>query len=208
MGAGQRNLANELHFEFGGGISMARRRRSGGTNWTLWGGIIAGGASLIPFIPMIRRRAMRVTTILKKDHRMVSGLMMTLEMTPKFNSTVRKSLFNQIYNNLMAHATAEEEVFYPAIRNVAFGQAQDVDEAYREHGIVKDLLREMSNMDPMSEEFDSKLTELKNNVQHHVEEEEHELFGLCETRMSEEQLREIGEALSERKKELKIQRAA
>jgi len=129
-------------------------------------------------------------------------------MTPKFNSMVRKSLFNQVYNNLMAHATAEEEVFYPAIRNVAFGQAQDVDEAYREHGIVKDLLQEMSNLDPISDEFDNKLAELKSNIQHHVAEEEGELFKLCETRMSEEQLREIGEALSNRKKELKIQKAA
>ena len=151
---------------------------------------------------------MRVTTILKKDHRMVRGLMMTLEMTPKFNGTVRKSLFNQIYNSLMTHATAEEEVFYPAIRNVAFGQGWQVDEAYKEHGTVKELLREMSNMDPMSEVFDGKLAELKSNVQHHVEEEEGELFQLCETRMSEQQLREIGEALSERKKELKVQRAA
>jgi len=174
----------------------------------MWGAIIAGGASLIPFIPMIRRRAMRVTTILKKDHRMVSGLMMTLEMTPKFNSTVRKTLFNQIYNNLMAHATAEEEVFYPAIRNVAFGQSGEVDEAYREHGEVKDLLRQLNNMDPISDEFDRKFADLKSNVQHHVEEEETDLFELCETRMSEEQLREIGERLSERKKELKVQRAA
>jgi hemerythrin superfamily protein len=187
---------------------MARRRRSGRTNWALWGGIIAGGASLIPFIPMIRRRAMRVTTILKKDHRLVSGLMMTLEMTPKVNAAVRKSLFNQIHHNLMAHATAEEEVFYPAIRNVAFGQSHQVDEAYREHGMVKDLLRDMANLDPMSAEFDRKLAELKSNVQHHVEEEEGELFDLCETRMSEEQLREIGHAISVRKKELKTQMAA
>jgi hemerythrin-like domain-containing protein len=195
-------------FEIAGGISMARRRGSGGTNWTLWGGLIAGGASLIPFIPMIRRRAMRVTTILKKDHRMVSGLVMTLEMTPKFNGTVRKSLFNQIYTNLMAHATAEEEVFYPAVRNIAFGQAHDVDEAYRGHGIVKDLLRHMSDLDPIGDEFDTKLAELKTNIQHHVEEEEGELFELCESRMSQEQLFEIGQALSERKKELKMQRAA
>jgi hemerythrin superfamily protein len=157
---------------------------------------------------MIRRRAMRVTTILKKDHRMVSGLIMTLEMTPKVNGKVRKSLFNQIHHNLMAHATAEEEVFYPAIRNVAFGQSQQVEEAYREHGTVKDLLRQMSNMDPMTEAFDDKLAELKSSVQHHVEEEETELFEICETRMSEEQLREIGEALSHRKKEIKTQMAA
>jgi hemerythrin superfamily protein len=201
-------MVPELHLEFPGGIFMARRRGSGGTNWTMWGGIIAGGASLIPLIPIIRRRAMRVTTILKKDHRIVSGLIMTLEMTPRFNGTVRKSLFKQIYNNLMAHTTAEEEVFYPAIRNVAFGQAHDVDEAYREHGVVKDLLRQLSNLDPISEEFVSKLSELKSNVMHHVEEEEGELFQICETRMSEEQLREIGQALRERKKELKVQQAA
>ena len=187
---------------------MARRRNPGKTNWKLWGGIIAGSASVIPFIPMIRRRAMRVTTILKKDHRMVSGLIMTLEMTPKINGTVRKSLFRQIHNNLMAHATAEEEVFYPAIRNVAFGEGHQVDEAYREHGMVKDLLRRMSDMDPMSDEFDRTLTELKNNVQHHVAEEESELFEICETRMSEQQLLEIGRALSDRKKELKTQMAA
>ena len=133
---------------------------------------------------------------------------MTLEMTPRFNGTVRKSLFNQIYNNLMTHARAEEEVFYPAVRNVAFGQAPDVDKAYREHGIVKDLLRQLSNLDPISEEFVTKLAELKSNVQHHVEEEEGELFQICETRMSEDQLREIGQTLRERKKELKVQQAA
>src|SRR5678810_802258 len=138
-------MVQELQGRFVGGISMARRRGSGGRNWKLWGGVIAGGASLISFIPMIRRRAMRVTTILKKDHRMVSGLMMTLQMTPRFNGTVRKSLFNQIFTNLMAHATAEEEVFYPAIRNVAFGQGHQVDEAYKEHAVVKDLLHEMWN---------------------------------------------------------------
>jgi hemerythrin superfamily protein len=201
-------MVPELQLDFAGGISMARRRGSGGTNWAMWGGIIAGGASLIPFIPMIRRRATRVTTILKKDHRMVSGLIMTLEMTPKFNATVRKSLFNQIHNNLMAHATAEEEIFYPAVRNVAFGQSEQVDEAYKEHGMVKDLLLQMSNMDPISDEFDNRLAELKSNVQHHVAEEEGGLFQLCENRMSEEQLREIGQAFSARKKELKIQRAA
>jgi hemerythrin-like domain-containing protein len=98
--------------------------------------------------------------------------------------------------------------FYPAIKNVAFGQSEQVDEAYKGHGTVKDLLRQMSNMDPISDEFDRTLAELKSNVQHHVEEEEGGLFELCENRMSEEQLREIGQAFSERKKELKIQTAA
>jgi hemerythrin-like domain-containing protein len=177
-------------------------------NWGLWSSVIAGGASLIPLVPMIRRRAMRVTTILKKDHRIVSGLMMTLEMTPQFNRTVRKSLFSQIHNNLMAHAQAEEEVFYPAVRSVAFGEGQKVDEAYQEHETMKGLLRELSNTDPMSDEFVSTFAELKNNVLHHVEEEETEILELCESRMTTEQLEEIGKQLSHRKKELKNQMAA
>lgn len=187
---------------------MGKRKGSRALNWGLWGGIIAGGASLIPLVPMIRRRAMRVTTILKKDHRLVSGLILTLEMTPKFNSTVRKSLFEQIHSNLMAHAQAEEEVFYPAVRNIAFGQQAEINEAYEEHQTIKNLLAQMSSADPMSDEFDNKLAELKGSIQHHVEEEETEIFQLCETRMTKEQLVEIGRQLHDRKKELKSQMAA
>src|SRR6266550_832215 len=98
---------------------MARRgNTSGRVKWGLIGGGIAAGVALIPLIPAIKRRAMRVTTILKKDHRVVSGLIMTLEITPKINSTVRKTLFEQIRHSVMVHAQAEEEVLYPAMRNL------------------------------------------------------------------------------------------
>src|SRR4051794_26960706 len=88
-------------------------KRGWGETFGKWGiitGAIAGGVALIPLIPAIKRRAMRVTTILKKDHRMVSGMIMTLQMTPRMNATVRRTLFDQIRKNLMIHAQAEEEV--------------------------------------------------------------------------------------------------
>src|ERR1041385_9228418 len=152
---------------------------------------------------------MRATTLLKKDHRMVSGLLMTLEMTPKFNGMVRKTLFEQIRNSLMLHTQVEEEIFYPAMRNLAFGgESGKIDEAYREHHAVQDLLNQMSNMDTMSEEFDSKLAELKQNIQHHVEEEENEMFPLATSRMSTERLEDIGERIHDRKMTLKTQMAA
>ena len=81
-------------------------RSGGGSKFAKWGIIgsaIAGGA-LIPLIPVIKKRAMRVTTILKKDHRMVSGMIATLQVTPRVNATVRKALFDQIRNNVMVHA--------------------------------------------------------------------------------------------------------
>jgi iron-sulfur cluster repair protein YtfE (RIC family) len=177
--------------------------------WSLIGGAIAGGIAMIPLVPALKKRAMRATTILKKDHRMVSGLIMTLEMTPKISATVRKTLFDQIKNNVMVHAQVEEEIFYPAIRKVMYGgDSSKVAEAYHEHQIVKDLLNQMAGMDPVSDEFDRKLTEFKNNITHHVEEEENEMFPHVQERMSSEELEEIGRRMHDRKMHLKSETAA
>src|SRR5262249_5614413 len=139
-------------------LYMAGRGMSTGAKWGILGGAIAGGAVLASLVPTIRRRAMTVSNILMKDHRMVSGMIMTLEMTPRFNGMVRRSLFNQIRQQLLVHAQAEEEVFYPAVRNLNFGYVdQYVNESYREHQNIKDLLNQMMNIDPMRDEFDSKL---------------------------------------------------
>src|SRR6516164_7326232 len=70
-----------------GGIAMFRRGKDSEVlKWSLIGSGIAAGAALIPLIPAIKRRAMRVTTILTKDHRMVSGLISTLDITPRLNA--------------------------------------------------------------------------------------------------------------------------
>src|SRR5262245_37510756 len=106
------------------GRRWGRRRGSNFGKWGLISGVIAGGAALIPLVPAIRKRAMRVTTILKKDHRMVSGLITTLQMTPRINGMVRMALLNQIHNQVMVHAQVEEEVFYPAMRNLMGLDAQ------------------------------------------------------------------------------------
>ena len=186
---------------------MARRRNSSNIlKWSLIGGAIAGGA-MIPLVPALKKRAMRATTILKKDHRVVSGLMMTLEMTPKINGMVRRRLFDQIRNDLMIHSQVEEEIFYPAIRNLT-GCGSKVDEAYREHQTVKDLLYQMTSIDPLSEEFDRKLSQLKDAVTHHVEEEETEMFPRVQERMASVELEEIGRRMHERKMDLKSERAA
>lgn len=188
---------------------FGRGKKSGVLKWSLIGSAIAGGIALIPLVPALKKKAMRATTILKKDHRMVSGLLMTLEMTPKFSSMARKTLFDQIRNSLMVHTQVEEEIFYPAVRNVAFGgESGKVDEAYREHQTVKDLLNQMSHMDATSDEFDRRLAELKQNIQHHVDEEENVMFPMVTSRMSTERLEDIGERIHSRKMNLKTQIAA
>jgi hemerythrin superfamily protein len=188
---------------------FGRRNKSNVVKWGLIGSAIAGGIALIPLVPVLKRKAMRATTILKKDHRMVSGLMATLEMTPKINGMVRRTLFNQIRQNLMIHAQVEEEIFYPAVRNLMFGgENSKMDEAYREHQTVKDILNHMATMDAVSDEFDGKLAELKKNIRHHVDEEENEIFPLVTYRMSSERLEELGQKMHERKLNLKTQMAA
>ena len=67
-----------------------------GKKWGIIGGSIAGGVALFSFIPALKRRAMRVTTILTKDHRVVSGLITTLQMTPRINGMVRRRLLRKV----------------------------------------------------------------------------------------------------------------
>src|SRR2546422_4637572 len=100
---------------------------------------------------------------------------------------VRRTLFNQIRQNLMIHAQVEEEIFYPAMRNLMYGgEDSKVDEAYREHQTVKDLLNQMATMDKISDEFDGKLAERKKNIQHHVQQEEGDMIPLVRNRTASE----------------------
>ena len=186
-----------------------RGKGSSALKWGLISGAIAGGVALIPLIPAIKRRAMRVTTILKKDHRMVSGMIATLQMTPRVSAAVRKTLFEQIRTDVMVHAQAEEEVLYPAMRNFMFmGGESNVDDAYREHQQVKDLLNDLETMDPNSDAFDTKFADFKSKIEHHVEEEENEMFVMLQQRMSTDQQEELGQRIHDRKVALKSRLAA
>ena len=152
---------------------------------------------------------MRVTTILKKDHRVVSGLIMTLQMTPRINSSFRKTLLEQIRRNVMRHTQAEEEILYPAIRNVIFlGGQPNVDEAYREHQEVKDLLNDLRTMDPNSDAFDRTFAEFKARIEHHIAEEESGMFPMLTERMSVEHQEELGLQIHDRKTRLQTRIAA
>jgi len=188
---------------------MGRRDNSKLTKWGIIGGAIAAGAAMIPIILALKRRAMRPTAILKKDHRMVSGLMMTLQMTPRINGMVRRTLFDQIRYNLMVHAQAEEEILYPVMRHFMFmGGQSKVDESYREHKRIKDLLNDLTTIDPTGYVFDAKLADLKKIIQHHVEEEEEEMFPLLMQRMSADEQEALGRRIHDRKIDLKMRPAA
>jgi len=171
------------------------------------GGAVAGGIGLAKIAPLIKERTLRATTILKKDHRVVSGLFWTLQQTTI--PSLRKSIFNQIKQQLEMHAQVEEEFFYPAVRNLYTTVAENqVDEANREHQKIKNLLREIAAADPVSYVFMSKVNELKEVVEDHVQEEENEMFPLAQNNMSNHELDYIGRRIHERKSQLKERIAA
>ena len=168
-------------------------------------GLVAGAGGLTAIAlgaPVLRRRALYATTILKKDHRLLSGLFWTLQKTT--NAAMRKTIFTQIQNLIEIHTQAEEEIFYPAVQNLYTTAAQQqVAEARREHQRIKDLCNQVLMHDPNSFEFISKVNELKETLERHVEEEENEMFPLAQSNTSGEELHHLGLRIHDRKVQLK-----
>jgi hemerythrin superfamily protein len=179
---------------------MPRGKGSEVLKLALIGSGIAAGA-LIPLIPAIRRRAMRVTSILTKDHRMVSGLIRTLEVTPRIHATLRESRFGRIRMNFMVHAQVEEEILYPVLRrNVeSMDEESKVDESYRQHQQIRDLLIDLDTMDPNTDAFDRKFADFKAKFQQHLEKEEGGIFMIVRQRMSSEDQERLGKRIHDRK---------
>jgi hemerythrin superfamily protein len=111
----------------------------------------------------------------------------------------RKALADEICAMLTVHSMLEQEVIYPAAREAVDDQEQ-LDEAEAEHQQIDDLIAEIQEMEPGDESYDEKLTLLSEQVEHHVREEEDELFPMMEA--SELDLDELGRALAERRAEL------
>jgi hemerythrin superfamily protein len=143
---------------------------------------------------------MDAITLLVKDHQTVESLFEKFEQTGPRAMKARKALADRIVHELSVHAAIEEQVLYPAIRESLPEVTDDVLEALEEHHVAKWVLSEIDAMSPEHERFQAKVTVLMENVRHHVEEEEEELFPKVRKAISAEQLEEIGEALAGAKK--------
>jgi hemerythrin superfamily protein len=153
---------------------------------------------------------MNVIELLKKDHETVSGLFKTFESAKESEAEEQmERTAAQICEELTAHATVEEELFYPAVEARAGGEdekAEDsVKEAHEEHALVKQLVGELQGMGPDDEQFEAKVKVLKDIVEHHVEEEEGTLMPRAKKLLSSEELDEMGNRVEARKAELRSQ---
>jgi hemerythrin superfamily protein len=138
---------------------------------------------------------MKATDLLKKQHRQVEKLFKEAEKTE--DARQRRKLMEQIAADLKMHTRIEEEIFYPAVRELGTSKAEEmIDEAFEEHHVVDLVLAELPKVDPEDERFEAKMTVLQELVKHHVEEEEEEMFKLAH-KLEEDRLEELGEQMME-----------
>jgi hemerythrin superfamily protein len=138
---------------------------------------------------------MNALEILKQDHQKVKEL---FQEARRGEQNKRKDIFDKIDTELEIHAHIEETVFYPALEE--HEELKDmVAEALEEHQEVKTLLEEIEELGPEGHDFGGKLQELMENVEHHVEEEEGEMFPKVREVFDEEELEELGNQLNSAK---------
>ena len=140
-------------------------------------------------------------TMLKSDHATLKRLLRELSETTEKATKQRESLVQQIEREVKMHAQVEEEVFYPAFKAATRNEeAQDMFyEAAEEHHVVDMVLPSLKSANPKSKEFTAKAKVLKELIEHHIKEEETQMFKEARERFSEEQLRELGDMMQARK---------
>ena len=117
----------------------------------------------------------------------------------------KQELATMICAELTAHATAEEEIFYPAARE-AIEDVDLIDEADVEHASAKDLIGQIEGSSPSDDHYDAKVKVLGEYIDHHVQEEENEIFP--KVRRAKVDTVALGEQIAARKEELKQQKPA
>ncbi len=147
-------------------------------------------------------RVRKATALLREDHENVKKMFSAYEEIEEGNTEQKGELFEAIKKELTVHAQIEEEIFYPAIEASGDEESEDlIQEAHEEHRLVKQLLEELAEMGPESDTFDAKLKVLKDNVLHHAEEEQEEIFP-CFDELDKDEREQISETLASRKQQL------
>jgi hemerythrin superfamily protein len=141
--------------------------------------------------------------LLIADHNRVRGLFAQFkEAHEKDDPTTMSAVVLKIIEDLEVHTTIEEEIFYPEVHDTSGEIGETVDEGIQEHHVAKTLIAEIKQQPDGDDEWVAKVQVLIENVEHHAEEEEKELFPPLRSRLSEEKLDDLGTRLEARKQQL------
>ena len=141
---------------------------------------------------------MNAIELLKNDHDKVESIFEKLEPTTERAVKTREELFAKLKLELDLHAHIEETIFYPVLKQEAETRKITL-EGYEEHHVVKMLLGELEAMPVGSEQWTAKLKVLQENVEHHVEEEETDMFKSAREVLEKSQLVELGAQMAAEK---------
>jgi hemerythrin superfamily protein len=139
--------------------------------------------------------------LLTRDHKKAQALFKKIEDLKESASSAEKfELAKQVCGDLLIHMMIEESVFYPALRE-AIDEEDLLNEAQVEHDGAKDLIEQIGRLEPSDPMFDAKLKVLGEQIEHHVKEEEEEMFK--EARKANLDLNALGQRLLAAKKDLR-----
>jgi hemerythrin superfamily protein len=146
---------------------------------------------------------MNAIDLLIADHNRVRGIFKRFnEAKEAEDETAMIELAGKIFDELTVHTTIEEEIFYPAVHDTSDEISEVVDEGVQEHHVVKTLMEELGKVEPAGEDWVAKMAVLIENVEHHAEEEEKEMFPPLRSSCGSDQLTALAEQLEERKASL------
>ena len=143
---------------------------------------------------------MNALTLLEDDHRKMRKLLDELEATTERGIRTREELYSKIKGELTIHELIEEEIFYPALKE--HPKAEDIVlEGYEEHHVVDLVMAELEDLPVDDESWGAKAKVMKENVEHHMEEEEGDMFKQARSVFDRAELEELGERMAARKTE-------
>ena len=139
--------------------------------------------------------------LLKEDHQKVKKLLSDIESTTERAVKTRTSELARLKQELTIHEAIEEEIFYPALKE--HSKTREIAlEAYEEHGVVDMIMSEIEQTPVEDETWIAKFTVMKENLEHHIEEEEKEMFKQARDAFEKQELEALGERMTARKEQL------
>jgi hemerythrin-like domain-containing protein len=144
---------------------------------------------------------MNAISLLEEDHRKMKKLLSELESTTERGVKTREELFATVKEELTVHETIEEEIFYPALKQ--HPKTKEITlEAYEEHHVVDMVMAEIDGVPYDDERWAAKFKVMKENIEHHIEEEENEMFKQARQVFDDDELEALGEQMRVRKEKL------
>jgi hemerythrin-like domain-containing protein len=148
-----------------------------------------------------RRMLMNAISLLEEDHRKMKKLLSELESTTERGVKTRQELFATVREELTVHETIEEEIFYPALKE--HPKTKEIAlEGFEEHHVVDMVMAEIEGVPFDDEKWGAKFKVMKENIEHHIEEEENEMFKQARQVFDEDELEALGEQMRARKDQL------